>query len=381
MSGFVFSEKPIRIERGRGVHLYGDDGTEYLDAGASYGVAAVGHCHPTVVEAIKAQAGELLFVQGSYPTDVRDALYARLADVAPAGLGNVWLCNSGTEANEAAIKFARSATGRETVISTMRGFHGRTLGSLSATWKRKYREPYEPLAGGFDFVPYGDVDELRAAVDEDTAALILEPVQGEGGIHPATESYLAAAREVTEDVGAALILDEIQSGLGRTGRFWAADRAGIEPDVVTCAKGIASGLPLGATLCADWIAEDAGPHGSTFSGNPVVAAAGVATLDVLESESLAENAAAMGDRLLDRLTAADLPVRDVRGTGLMVGVEVKRGANALLRDLALEHRVLALPAGRSVLRLLPPLVIGPDEVDRLADAVVAAVTDRADGEP
>ena len=378
MSGFVFSEKPIRIERGEGPYLYADD-TEYLDFGASYAVAAVGHCHPRVVEAAKDQLERLMFVQASYPNDARDACYEKLASIAPEGLGNVWLCNSGTEANEAALKFARSATGREKIVATRRGFHGRTMGSLAATWKQKYKEPFEPLAGGFEAVPYGDGEALAEAVDDETAAVIVEPIQGEGGVNPAPEGYLETAREATEEVGAALVFDEIQTGLGRTGTMWACEHDGVTPDILTSAKGIASGLPLGATLCADWIAENAGPHGSTFSGNPVVCAAATATIDTLLEEELPVHAGEMGAYLHEELEAADLPIRDVRGRGLLTGIEVKRGSNRLLKELALNHQLLALPAGRSVLRLLPPLVIEERHVDRAVEAigdVVSATADR-----
>ncbi len=374
MSGFVFSEKPITIERGDGPYLYSEDDTEYLDFGASYAVAPVGHCHPRVVEAARNQLDRLMFVQGSYPNSARDDCYETLAAIAPGDIDNVWLCNSGTEANEAALKFARSATGREKVVATRRGFHGRTMGSLAATWKDKYKEPFEPLAGGFEAVPYGEGEALAEAVDEETAAVIVEPIQGEGGINPAPEGYLERAREITEEAGAALVFDEIQTGLGRTGEFWACEHEGIVPDVLTTAKGLASGLPLGATICADWIAENAGPHGSTFSGNPVVCAAASATLDTLVEEELPAHAAEIGAYLHEELEAADLPIREVRGWGLMTGIEVKRGSNRLLRDLALNHRILALPAGRSVLRLLPPLVIDEEHVDRIVEALGDALS-------
>ena len=371
MSGFVFNEKPIGIERGDGVHLYDESGTEYLDFGASYAVATVGHCHPEVVTAVQEQVSELMFVQASYGNSARDACYTALAGVTPTGLDNVWLCNSGTEANEAALKFARSATDRSKVVAPKRAFHGRTMGALAATWKPKYRTAFEPLAGDFEFVDYGDEEALLEAVDDETAAVILEPIQGEGGVHPAPEGYLQAARDATEDVGAALVFDEIQTGLGRTGSFWACEQAGVVPDIVTSAKGLASGLPLGTTLCADWIAEGAGPHGSTFSGGPVVCAAATATLSVIEEENLVANAAAMGERLSDGIAAADIPVREVRGQGLMVGVEVKRGANRILRDLALKHEILALPAGRSVVRLLPPLTVEESHVDHVVESLSA----------
>ncbi|ELZ90819.1 aspartate aminotransferase family protein [Haloferax volcanii] len=373
MSGFVFNEKPIAIESGEGPYLYSDDGTEYLDFGASYAVAALGHSHPAVTSAIQEQAAKLTYVQASYPVEVRTELYEKLATLAPGDISNVWLCNSGTEANEAAMKFARSATGRQKIVATKRAFHGRTLGSLALTWKQKYKKPYEPVAGGVEFVSYGDEAELAEAVDDETAAVFLEPIQGEGGINPATAEYLQTARDLTEDAGAALVFDEIQTGIGRTGSLWACENAGVVPDILTSAKGIANGLPLGATLCADWIADGAASHGSTFSGGPVVCAAANATLDTIVERDLPGHAAAVGDYLTTELEAAveehDLPVREVRGDGLMIGVEVKRGANRTLKHLALSEQLLALPAGRTVVRFLPPLVIEEEHADRAVDAM------------
>ena len=370
MSGFVFSEKPIGIDRGEDVYLYAKNGTEYLDFGASYACVPVGHCHPEVVEATTEQVERLMYVQASYPNAPRTALYEQLADLAPGNIDNVWLCNSGTEANEAALKFARHATGRSKIVATMQGFHGRTMGSLATTWKDKYKDGFGPLAGDVEFVPYGDAAEMRAAVDDETAAVILEPVQGEGGVNPAASEYLQAVREATDEAGAAMVLDEIQTGLGRTGSLWAAERHGVVPDVLTTAKGLGSGLPIGATLVKDWIAEDPGNHGSTFSGGPVATAAAGATLDVLTREGLPGHAAAMGEYLVGELESAlGHAVREVRGEGLMVGVEVKRGANPILRDLAMDHQVLALPAGRSVVRLLPPLTVEREHVDAVVDAL------------
>jgi acetylornithine/LysW-gamma-L-lysine aminotransferase len=373
MSGFVFSEKPIQIERGEGAYLYDDSGTEYLDFGASYAVATLGHGHPGVVEAVQEQVAKLMYVQASYPNSARTELYDKLAALSPGDLDNVWLCNSGTEANEAAMKFARAATGRSKIVATRRGFHGRTLGALAMTWKDKYKKPYEPLAGGVEFVQYGDDEELREVVDEETAAVFLEPIQGEGGIHPAPEGYLETAREATDDAGAALVFDEIQTGVGRTGSLWAADRSGVVPDVITSAKGLANGLPLGATVVADWLAEDFGDHGSTFSGGPVVCAAANATLDAVVDDDVPAHAADVGGYIVDRVEEADLAVRDVRGEGLMIGIEVKRGANRALRDLAIEEQILALPAGRTVVRLLPPLTIDREHADRFVDALEAVL--------
>ncbi|SMO59449.1 aspartate aminotransferase family protein [Halorubrum cibi] len=370
MSGFVFSEKPIEIASGDGVHLTDTNGNDYLDFGASYACTPVGHCHPEVVDAATSQLEELMYVQASYPHATRTALYERLAEVAPGDVGNVWLCNSGTEANEAALKFARHATGREKIVATTQGFHGRTMGALATTWKAKYKQGFEPLAGGVEFVEYGDEAAMREAVDEKTAAVILEPLQGEGGINPASTAYLEAVREATAEAGAAMVLDEIQTGLGRTGSMWAAERHGVVPDVLTTAKGLASGLPIGATLCRDWIAAESGDHGSTFSGGPVVSAAAGATLDVIEREGLADHAADVGSYLREEIeTRLGDDVREVRGEGLMVGIEVKRGSNRLLRDLAIDHGILALPAGRTVLRLLPPLTVERDHVDSVVDAL------------
>jgi acetylornithine/LysW-gamma-L-lysine aminotransferase len=375
MSGFVFSEKPIRIDRGEGVYLYDTNDTEYLDFGASYACTPVGHCHPEVVDAATNQLEELFYVQASYPHAARTALYERLATVAPGDVDNVWLCNSGTEANEAALKFARHATGRSKIVATTRAFHGRTMGALAATWKDEYKEGFGPLAGDVEFVEYGDSEAMAAAVDEETAAVILEPLQGEGGINPAPTEYVRSVREATADAGAALILDEIQTGLGRTGELWAAEGYDVVPDVLTTAKGLASGLPMGATLCREWIAEDAGNHGSTFSGGPVVSAAAGATLEVIEREDLPAHAADVGAYLREEIeTRLGDEIRGIRGQGLMIGIEVKRGSNRLLRDLALEHEILALPAGRTVLRLLPPLTVEREHADELVDALEAVLT-------
>ena len=374
MSSFVFSEKPIEMVSGDGMYLTASDGTNYLDFGASYACVPVGHSHPAVVDAVTSQAQDLTYVQASYPHAARTALYDQLAEVAPGDVDNVWLCNSGTEANEAALKFARSATGRSKIIATTRGFHGRTMGALATTWKDKYKKPYEPLIDGVEFVPYGDSEAIADAIDDETAAVILEPLQGEGGINPPSTEFLRTARVHTAQHGAALVMDEIQTGLGRTGSMWATETHNVVPDVLTSAKGIASGLPLGATLVRDWVADGAASHGSTFSGNPIVCAAAGATLDVIESESLADHAAETGQYLrgeLERRLGDD--VRDVRGEGLMVGVEVKRGANRLLRELALNHQLLALPAGRTVLRLLPPLVAEEEHCDAVVDALAEVV--------
>jgi acetylornithine/LysW-gamma-L-lysine aminotransferase len=370
MSEFVFSPKPIRIESGEGPWLGAESGAEYLDMGASFACTPLGHAHPAVVEAVSEQAAELTFVQGSYPVSVREEFYDLLTEHAPDPIEYGWLANSGTEANEAAIKFARHATGRSKIVATKGAFHGRTLGSLAATWKPKYRKGFEPVAGDFEFVDFDDPAALREAVDGETAGVIVEPIQGEGGINPASEEFLRTAREATEAVDAALIVDEIQTGMGRTGTLWATEGYGVSPDILTTAKGIANGLPLGATLVREWIADDAGDHGSTFSGGPTIAAAGKATLETILAEDLPARAGRLGERFrADLEDAVGETVKSVRGEGLMVGIQVKRGANGVVRDLAMDHGILSLPAGRTVVRFLPPLIVGEQELDRTVAAV------------
>jgi acetylornithine/LysW-gamma-L-lysine aminotransferase len=371
-ANFVTSEKPIRLESGEGVYLTSERGTEYLDCGASYACTPLGHSHPGVTEAAREQLASLTFAQASYPVDSRDRAYATLAAAAPGDIGKVWLCNSGTEANEAGLKFARSATGRSKLVATTRGFHGRTMGALATTWKSAYKEPYEPLIGDVEFVPYGDEAELREAIDGETAGVIMEPIQGEGGINEPPAGYLEAAREETEEAGAALIFDEVQTGVGRTGELWNCEKRDVTPDMLTTAKGLANGLPVGATLCADWVAEGAASHNATFSGGPVVSAALDATVSTVVEEEWPAHAESVGKYLRESLREElGDDVREVRGEGLMVGVEVKRGANGMTRDLALDHGILALPAGRTVVRFLPPLVLE----ERHADDIVSAMAE------
>ena len=377
MSGFVFSEKPIEIVEGDGAFVTDSNGTEYLDMGASYACVPLGHGHEAVQNAITDQLSRVTYVQASYPVEIRTKLYELLAETAPKTVDKVWLCNSGTEANEAALKFARAATGNSKIISTKRGFHGRTMGALATTWKDKYKKPYEPLMGDVEFVTYDDAAEMAAAIDDDTAAVIVEPVQGEGGINPARKKFLQRVRVETATSGAALIFDEVQTGMGRTGTLWASEWADVVPDMITSAKGLGNGLPVGATLCRDWIADNYGSHASTFSGGPVVSAAVHATVSTIVDEEIPQHAADMGEYMMREIEAAaeehDLGVRDVRGEGLMVGVEVKTGANRVLRDLAMNHQILALPAGRTVVRLLPPLTIDETHVDRVVDALTEAL--------
>ena len=352
----------LTLVRGEGARLWDSEGRSYVDLGATHGVGNLGASPPEVVRAIEAQARELLYLGSAYANPVRDAFLERLLSLLPASFGRVFLSNSGTEAVEAALKVARSATGRTKVVAAMRGFHGRTMGSLSATWRRELRTPFEPLVPGFEHVPFNDPVALEAAVDETTALVLLEPVQGEGGVHVATGENLRAARRVADRTGALLAFDEVQTGLGRTGRLFAFERWGVVPDLLLLAKSLAGGVPIGATVIAEEVAgRFRGSHHSTFGGNPLACAAGRAALDLLVREGLSERAERMGK--IGRRALASQPsetVREVRGLGLMFGVELRERVVPYLAEF--EHRgFLAISAGATVLRLLPPLVISEED--------------------
>lgn len=354
----VFPKKPVDIVRGQGALLYGPAGERYIDLGANYGVANIGHCHPDVTAAIQRQAPQLVQLQQTLYSPARAAFLRALRTILPASTPRVFLANSGTEAVEGAFKWARAATGRKNIVAAKGSFHGRTMGAVSATWKAAYREPFEPLVPGFSFLPFNDPGAFAAVTDE-TAAVILEPVQGEGGVTPATREYLRAAREACDRTGALLILDEIQTGLGRTGKMWAHEHFGVRPDVLLIGKSIAGGLPMGIVAMREDVASQMpkGAHGNTFGGGPLVCAAAEATIRALHRERIPERAATEGAYAIDRLRKAALPlVREVRGLGLMIGLELRLKPQPILEAL-LARRVLALQAGTTVLRLLPPLVI------------------------
>ena len=348
----------LTVVRGEGAFLFDAEGRRYVDLGATHGVGNLGGSHPAVVRAVQEQAARLVHLGSGYAHPVRTAFLERLLSLLPPRFARVFLSNSGTEAVEAAIKIARSATGRPKVVAARRGFHGRTLGALSATWRPELREPFRPLVPEFVHVPYNDPAALEATVDERTALVLLEPVQGEGGVHVGTAEFLRAARNVCDRTGALLGFDEVQTGLGRTGRLFAFEHSGVVPDVLTLAKSLAGGVPIGATVTsAEVEATFRGTHHSTFGGNPLACAAGLAALEVLVSERLAERAARLGEVAAGRLSS--LPpekVREVRGLGLMWGIELRERAAPVLA--ALEGQgYLAISAGSTVVRLLPPLVI------------------------
>jgi LysW-gamma-L-lysine/LysW-L-ornithine aminotransferase len=364
------------IVRASGARLVDDRGRSFVDLGATHGVGNLGAADPDVALALQRQAAELLYLGTGYESPVRTAFLEKLLSLLPPTFARVFLSNSGTEAVEAAIKIARSATGRPKVVAAMRGFHGRTLGSLSATWRKELRAPFEPLIPGFVHVPYNDPEALRAAVDAQTALVLLEPVQGEGGVHVATAEFLAAARESTERSGALLAFDEVQTGIGRTGRLFAFERWGIVPDLLILAKSLAGGVPVGATVTSSEVeARFQGTHHSTFGGNPLACAAGIAALDRTVRDRLPERAERLGRLALERLS--DLPrdrVREVRGLGLMIGIELRDRVAPVLAALE-ERGFLALPAGATVLRLLPPLIIPEDDWAAGLHAIEEVVAD------
>jgi acetylornithine/N-succinyldiaminopimelate aminotransferase len=350
----------VEFVRGEGARLWDDEGNEYLDFLAGISVSSVGHCHPAVVAAVREQAGRLMHVTNLFYTEAPMRLAERLSERSLGG--KVFFSNSGAEAIEAAIKLARKARRGGKIVVAEQAFHGRTYGALSATPQESKQEPFAPLVPGFVAVPK-DPAALDAAVDEDTAAVLLEPVQGETGIHVLSDELLHTARAACDRSGAALIFDEIQCGMGRTGALWAYEHAEVTPDAMTVAKALGGGMPIGALVTGPRLADvfEPGDHGSTFAGGPVVAAAALATLDVVDDDALLIRVGELGERLAAGL--AELPgVREVRGRGLMRAIEID-GAPGLVRRALFEQRLVLNATGPTTVRFLPPLTVGEAEID------------------
>jgi LysW-gamma-L-lysine/LysW-L-ornithine aminotransferase len=362
------------IVRAEGAGMWDDAGRRFVDLGATHGAGSLGAAHPAIAAAVAEQARTLVYLGSGYRSPVREAFLEALLRRLPDRFSRVFLSNSGTEAVEAAIKIARSATGRPGIVAAMRGFHGRTLGALSATWRRELREPFEPLVPGVTHVPFNDAAALEAAVGPTTALVLLEPVQGEGGVHVATPEFLRAARSAADREGALLAFDEVQTGIARTGRLFAFEHFGVVPDLLLLAKSLAGGVPIGATVTtAEVESRFRGSHHSTFGGNPLACAAGVAALEVVDREGLVGRAERLGAVARGALTG--LPperVREVRGLGALLGVELREKVTPYLAALE-ERGFLALPAGATVLRLLPPLVISDAEWDAGLAAIAEVV--------
>jgi len=378
---------PVAIAVGRGSRVWDADGKEYLDLFAGIAVSALGHGHPAIVNAVSSQVAKFAHTSNLFLHEPEVQLAEKLLGLLRAD-GRVFLANSGTEANEAAIKLVlrkqESATsGHNVLVAADHGFHGRSLGSLAITGKESIRAPFAPFGPTVRWVPYGDAEALQAAVTEDVAAIVLEPTQGEGGIIPAPEGYLRAAREVATNMGVALVLDEIQSGIGRTGGWFACQAEGVLPDVITLAKGLGGGLPIGACIGIGeyGTAFKAGDHGSTFGGNPVSCAAALAVIATIESEGILANVAKVGARLADGITAISHPLlAGVRGSGLWLGVALASDAATAVTTAARERGFLVNAVQPDVVRLAPPLILTEAEAEEFLAALpeILAAADTTD---
>ena len=376
--GALYQRFPVTIEKGVGSHVWDVNGKEYIDCMGGYGVAIVGHQNKRVIKAIKEQVDKIITVHSSLYNKTREEFLKTLISLAPKGLTQVHLNNSGAEAIEAAIKFARKFTGKKGMVAMKGSYHGKTLGALTLTFNPKYKKAFEPLVEKVSFASFGDIESLRSTIDEDTAFVILEPIQGESGIIVAPDGFLQEVRKLCDEKGILLIFDEIQAGLGRTGRLWACDHWNTAPDILCLAKGIAGGVPMGATLVRPDIlaAMSKGEHSSTFGGNPLSCAAGIATLHALTQDGLIENSEKMGKLFregLEKLKEKHTIIREIRGKGLMIGVELKFEVKDVLMNL-MKEGVLMLYSGRNILRILPPLVITKEDITKVLETLDVVLT-------
>jgi len=375
----VFSKKPIVFTHGKGTLLWDVNGKEYLDCASSYGVAALGHCHPKIVAAIKTQAEQLITLHSCYYNDKRAEFIKKLVGIMPNGLNKAFLSNSGAESVECALKLARKATGKPEIISIMGAYHGKTMGALSLTWDKKYREPFMPLIPDIKHVTPDNPEKIREAITDKTAAVIMEPIRGEGGIRVPSENYLQQVREICSEKRVLLIFDEVQTSFGRTGKLFACQNWNVTPDVLCLAKPFAGGLPIGITVAREDLMSTlkVGEHSTTFSGSPLVCAAGCAAIDVLIEEDLVGKAMVNGQYFksqLEKVASKHKIVKEIRGLGLMLGMELRYDVYGVIMK-ALSKGVLVIDAGRTVIRILPPLVISKEQIDR-----VIKVLDEALGE-
>ena len=377
--GNLYQRFPVTIERGAGAHVWDVDGKEYIDCMGGYGVALVGHKNQRVNDAIKEQIDKIITVHSSLYNKTREEFLTTLIGLAPKGLTQVHLNNSGAEAIEAAMKFARKFTGKKGMVAMKGSYHGKSFGALSLTFNPKYRKAFAPLVEKVSFASFGDMESLRSVVDDDTAFIILEPIQGESGIIVAPDGFLQEVRKFCDEKGIVLIFDEIQAGLGRTGRLWACEHWNTIPDILCLAKGIAGGVPMGATLVRpDILASiNKGEHSSTFGGNPISCAAGIAALKAITEDGLIENSEKMGGKFregLEELKEKHTMIREIRGKGLMIGIEMKFEVRDILMAL-IKKGVLMLYSGRNILRILPPLVISEEDVTKVLHALDSILTE------
>lgn len=359
----VYPKRDLVIVKGDNARVWDNNGIEYIDCIGGHGVVSIGHCNPVIIEAINKQAQLLINCPGTFYNDTRAKLLNKLIDISPSNLKRAFLCNSGAESVEAAIKFARISTGKTDFVCCVRGFHGRTFGAMSATHEPKYKQDSEPVVPGFNFVPFNNVSKLRDAITDKTAGIILELVQGEGGVNIADGEYIASVRKLCNEKKILLIVDEVQTGFCRTGKMFACEHYNLNPDILCLAKAMAGGLPMGAVLCSDKINVPIGKHGTTFGGNPLVCASAIAAIEFMQKENLSQQAHDKGRYFVGKFLSNKLNrVREVRQLGLMIGIELKEKSQPCLVQL-IEKKVLALPAGPNVIRLLPPLTISYEELD------------------
>lgn len=361
----LFAKRGLTLIRGKNALLWDDQGRQFIDCTGGHGVVNIGHANEQVANAIAEQAKKLITCTGSFYNDQRALLLKKLIEITPNSLQKAFLCNSGTEAIEAALKFARLTSGKSDFVCARRGFHGRTMGALSATFNPQYKRDFEPLVPGFHFVPFNDFEALKKAVTKNTAAVLLEVVQGEGGVHIGQREYFEKVQAFCREQNILFIIDEVQTGFGRTGKMFASQHYDLQPDIMCVAKGIAGGVPMGATLCSEKITASSGKHGSTFGGNPLACAAALATIQFLEDNRLPEQAHEKGQYFREKFKVNELPVvKELRQIGLMIGIELKTKAQPYIEALQ-ERGVLVIPAGPMVLRLLPPLTIEYELLDEV----------------
>ena len=373
----TFAKRNLIITKGKGALVWDINGNEYIDCTSSYGVAVVGHCHPRVVKAVQRQVETLIACHASFYNDSRSELLEKIINIAPKGLDKVFLSNSGAESVECAIKLARKYSSKTEIIGMVGAFHGKTMGALSATWKKKYRAPFMPLVPGFKHVPPNNLEKVKEAITEQTAAILVEPIRGEGGIRVNSDDFLPGLREICDEKDVLLICDEVQTGFGRTGKVFACEHWDVVPDIICLAKSVAGGLPMGATFAKENVmaAFKRGEHSSTLSGNPLVCAAASAAIDVLVEEKLPERAATNGNYFkgkLETLAEKHKMTREVRGLGLMLGMEMRFDVYNILME-CMKQGVLVLDAGRNIVRFLPPLVIEKQQIDKVVEALDKAM--------
>ena len=379
--GNLYQKLPITIEKGLGSHVWDVDGNEFIDCMGAYGVAIVGHKNQRVNDAIKNQIEKIISVHSSFYNKTRENFLEALLRVSPKKLSNIYLGNSGTEAVEAAIKFSRKYSGKKGMIAMKGSYHGRTMGSLSLTFAPKYKKSFEPLIENTQFCEFGNIHELESKINSDTGFIIVEPIQGESGINPAPDGFLQQIRKLCDEKNIVLVFDEVQCGLGRTGKMWACEHWNIIPDILCTSKGLAGGIPMSATLTKPEIlgSMEKGEQSSTFGGNPLACAASIATLTALTTDGLIDNSAKMGSLLLsglEKLKNKHHIIREIRGKGLMIAIEFEVDVKNLLID-AIKHRIIflfSLYSDKNIFRLLPPLVFTENdvfEVLRVLDEIIS----------